>query len=532
MVTRRERNALRARAATDPSDLLVLHSLAAHRVLDTHQLARLLGRAQGTVEWRLRRLRAAGLVACTRPPRLSGSAPLHFWLTASGHRLIGSEGPARDPDTPNVLFLAHTTAVVGLALALRGAPGLTLAAWRREQEAWEWWRITASGYFGGPREGDEWKLRPDALAVLGTAAGAAHAFVEVDRGTMSHTRLRTKLTGYLRYAADRGWEGRHPFCPPLLFLTCSEDRAARVVADALALREGREAGRGWMAGGRARELVVASCGLVDHPDAAVAAVAWRTDDGRGPLALAPLVGACAESAAAARAAERAESDAADAAAVARDRDAAWVTLNLDRDALRDPLLSDALALLADDRAWREREPGLADALADWQRGGRGPMGAPLEGRLRRFADERRAEHVAAAVAGRDLGLPADLAVLRLARGGLALADPHLPYRDAGRAEAVAKHAEERGRWVRARLARMGALRRLRADEAALADEYDADRLVVCADCGAERRKSPERPPCPRCGCRHVRPWSERARVPTVPDRLAALRAADRYRGAR
>lgn len=530
MTTRRERNALRARAAVDPSDQTVLHSLAAHRVLTTHQLARVLGRAQGTVEWRMRRLRAAGLVACTRPPRLSGTAPLHFWLTASGRRLIGSDGPARDPDAPNVLFLAHTTAVAGLALALDGAPGLRLASWRREQAAWEWWRITESGFFGGPREGDEWKLRPDALAVLETAAGEAHAFVEVDRGTMSHARLRTKLTGYLRYAADRGWDGRHPFCPPLLVLTCSDERAGRVLASSADLRAGREAGRRWMAGGRARELVVAACGLVDDPDAAVTSEAWRTDDGRGPVALAPLLAAIAESAAAALADERAEAEAADAAALAREREAAWVALNLAGGALADPLLSDALALLAAEPSWRERDPGLADALADWQRAGRGPMDALLEGRLRRFAAERRAEHVAAAAAGRDLGLPADLAALALARGGLALPDPSLAYRDAERAEAVRRHAEERHRWVKERLARMGALRRLRADEAELRDEYDAARLVVCADCGAERRKSAERPPCPRCGCGRVRPWSERARVPTAADRLAAIRGEARCGG--
>ena len=529
-MTRRERNALRARALSDPSDVLVLHSLAAHRVLTTHQLAGVLGRAQGTVEWRMRRLRAAGLVACTRPPRLSGSAPLHFWLTASGHRLIGSAGPARDPDTPNVLFLAHTTAVAGLALALVGAPGLRLASWRREQEAWEWWRITEGGLFGGPRAGDEWKLRPDALAVLETAAGEAHAFVEVDRGTMSHARLRTKLTGYLRYAADRGWDGRHPFCPPLLLLTCSDERAGRVLASAADLRTGREAGRGWMAGGRARELVVAVCGLVDDPDATSTAEAWRTDDGRGPIGLAALLAECARSAADALAAERAEAEATDAAALAREREAAWVALNLARDALGDRLLSDALALLAEDGAWRARERGLADALADWQIDGRGPMGAPLQGALARFAAERRAEHVAAAAAGRDLGLPVDLAVLALARGGLALPDPRLPHRDGERVEALRRHVEERRVWVNDRLARMGPLRRLRTDPAELAAEYDAARLVVCADCGAERRKNAERPPCPRCGCRQVRPWSERARVPTTADRLAALRAEARYGG--
>lgn len=516
----------------DPSDLTVLHGLAAHRVLTTHQLARVLGRAQGTVEWRMRRLRAAGLVACTRPPRLSGTAPLHFWLTASGHRLVGSAGPARDPDAPNVLFLAHTTAVAGLALALDGAPGLRLASWRREQEAWEWWRITEGGLFGGPRAGDEWKLRPDALAVLETAAGEAHAFVEVDRGTMSHARLRTKLTGYLRYAADRGWDSTHPFCPPLLFLTCSRERAGRVLANACELREGREAGRWWMAGRGARQLVVAACGLVDDPDAAAAAEAWRTDDGRGPLALAPLLARSAESAAAAAAAERAEAEAADAAAKAGERRAAWVALNLGTGGLADRLLSDALALLAEDASWRGREAGLADALADWHTAGQGPMGALLEGRLARFAAERRAEQVASAAAGRDLGLPADLAVLRLAQGGLALPDPRLPYRDAGRAEAMRLHAEDRQKWVAGRLARLGALRRLRADAAALGDEYDADRLVVCGDCGAERRKDAERPPCPRCGCRQVRPWSERARVPTVADRLAAIRAEARYGGGR
>lgn len=181
VTTRRERSALRARALADDVDMLVLGSLARHRVLTTHQLALVLDRAQGTVEWRMRRLRAAGLVDCTRPSRPAGTAPLHWWLTAAGRRATGDESAARDPEAPNVLFLAHTTAVAGLALALTRSRRMPLVEWRREEGAWEQWRITEPSYWSGFVVGDVWKLRPDALAVLEVGDAEVHAFVEVDR---------------------------------------------------------------------------------------------------------------------------------------------------------------------------------------------------------------------------------------------------------------------------------------------------------------------------------------------------------------
>ena len=59
-----------------------------------------------------------------------------------------------------------------------------------------------------------------------TSSGRALlAFVELDMGTMSHARLKTKASGYAAYAAEAAWSESHPFCPCLLFLTTSEPRA-------------------------------------------------------------------------------------------------------------------------------------------------------------------------------------------------------------------------------------------------------------------------------------------------------------------
>jgi hypothetical protein len=75
-------------------------------------------------------------------------------------------------------------------------------------------------------DGRERALAPDALIHLHDDAGRdLLAFVELDMGTMSHARLKTKAAGYAAYAAKASWTERHAFCPCLLFLTTTETRA-------------------------------------------------------------------------------------------------------------------------------------------------------------------------------------------------------------------------------------------------------------------------------------------------------------------
>ncbi len=52
------------------------------------------------------------------------------------------------------------------------------------------------------------------------------AFVELDRGSMSSGRLRTKeARGYAEFYGANGWRERFSYCPPLLFLTTTAARA-------------------------------------------------------------------------------------------------------------------------------------------------------------------------------------------------------------------------------------------------------------------------------------------------------------------
>jgi hypothetical protein len=157
------------------------------------------------------------------PYRERGSAPNHYWPTRRADgvargKLVPRGGGRGEP---NPLFLAHTTAITELFVALKASEGPGLREFIRE-----------------PREpfvdskGDR-ILAPDALAVLVTERDEPSlAFVEMDLGTMSHARLNAKAAMYASYAKSNAWRERYRFLPALLFLTTSQARAARFL-DAL-----------------------------------------------------------------------------------------------------------------------------------------------------------------------------------------------------------------------------------------------------------------------------------------------------------
>jgi hypothetical protein len=231
-------------------DQRVLGVLCAHRVVTQAQLCRLFpGVPERTLRYRTRRLHELGLAGRTRPYRDAGSAPNHHWPTRRADCLLRGEPVPRggERSRPNPIFLAHAAALTELYVTLEteaGAAGLSVQWYRREGEARE---VFDSA-------GKERALAPDAMVILVDGQGRQFgAFVEIDLGTMSHTRLRAKAELYAAYAASDAWHGRHLFLPALLFLTTTDTRASKFLgALARALSYGpRRNGRRWFVAGAA-----------------------------------------------------------------------------------------------------------------------------------------------------------------------------------------------------------------------------------------------------------------------------------------
>jgi len=222
----------------------VLAVLCAHRVVRQDQLGRLFPEIpERTLRYRTRRLHESGLAGRSRPYRDRGSAPNHHWPTRRADCLMRGDpmprGGERRP--PNPVFLAHAAALTELYVAIfttARAAGFVGFGYEREGEARE-------AFQDGVRER---ALAPDATLVLVDEQDRKFsAFVEIDRGTMSHARLRQKAELYAAYAASDAWRKRHQFLPALLFLTTTDIRARKflkALAKALSYgprRQGRHA---------------------------------------------------------------------------------------------------------------------------------------------------------------------------------------------------------------------------------------------------------------------------------------------------
>jgi hypothetical protein len=231
----------RSRGATPSlSDLdhRILSLLQRHRVLTQNQLAAITPEVPArTLRYRCSRLADHGLAGRSRPYRERGSAPFHFWPTRRGEALASGGPPPRGGERrePNPLFLAHAAGIseVYVALATTLPAGVSLVRFEREGEARE--------PFASDSGGGERAIAPDALIEIAEADDRQLlAFLELDMGTMSHRRLKQKAAGYAEYARAEAWQERHPFCPALLFLTTTEQRARSFLA-AIERELGRDA---------------------------------------------------------------------------------------------------------------------------------------------------------------------------------------------------------------------------------------------------------------------------------------------------
>jgi len=205
-------------------DQRLLDVLCTHRVVRQDQLRRLFPEIpERTLRYRTRRLHDLGLAGRSRPYREQGSAPNHHWPTRRADCLMHGEPVPRGGERkqPNPVFLAHAAALTDLYVAVitnARAAGFKRLGYQREGEARETFKHGAR----------ERALAPDAtLGLLDEQGRQFSAFVEIDLGTMSHTRLRAKAELYAAYSASDAWRERHAFLPALLFLTTTDTRARR-----------------------------------------------------------------------------------------------------------------------------------------------------------------------------------------------------------------------------------------------------------------------------------------------------------------
>lgn len=207
----------------------------------------------------------------SRPYRDKGSAPFHYWPTRVSDAFVRGEPVPRGGERaePNPQFLHHAERLSQLYVLLSvQAPtvGLRLHEFKREGDARELFRA----------DGRERALAPDALIHLRDEQGRSLlAFVELDLGTMSHSRLKTKAAGYAAYVSQAAWTEQHPFCPCLLFLTTTEARALAFLKMLTGLA-GKQ-GRGGYYGRRRGYLdwfAAAACAHARDPERSLSEACW------------------------------------------------------------------------------------------------------------------------------------------------------------------------------------------------------------------------------------------------------------------
>jgi transcription initiation factor IIE alpha subunit len=527
----------RLRTADSPShQLLVL--LDQHRVMTTGQLARATGTPERTVRYRLEQLHNAGLVAYARPGRVTGSAPRHWWLRPTGARLVA--GTAAAEGKPSATFAAHAAAIteVWLALSEHGpGHGIQLENWLADRAGWQEWE---AGTYWSRR----YRLTPDAVTHLRMPDGSpAVAFIEVDLASMTQTLLKEKVARYLAYAADRAWEGIHPYCPPMLLLTTTATRAATFVRTAGQLIARHEERLPF--DDPADVLVVAACGHVHDPTRGISEACWKVPEAAATeLTLTELLSERLDA--------RAETDDRGARDVAAQRLADLDVLRELRevDVLTDWVGSRRAAealnalICTEPAAFLDQEPDLAAQILEWGRHWR---------RISRSERRERARPLVPVLEARHAVLWAEQARLLLSshdhlaaaepllcRLITTLADGHLANeteiamlrtapartRQQLQHDAWGDYPAQRNTDIEAQWAALGRRTRRHISREQLAAPIDDEHLIICATCQIIYLK--EGPNallqyrCPHCDGTIIG-WTDRASIRPLTRRLDDIR---------
>ncbi|RBQ12138.1 hypothetical protein DP939_44530 [Spongiactinospora rosea] len=200
-----------------PRDRHLLRTIWTHRVLTSHQIARIAFNDPTTARHRLAKLHKISVVDRFRPNPLTGSAPWHYVLGEPGAAVLAAEdgttiaelGYRRDRAlTPAYSQrLAHTIGVNDVFAHLYGTARHTTGC-----RLHTWWPEGRCAAQWGKH------VRPDAYAKWTENGRTIDFFLEYDTGTETIDRALAKLHDYAALTTTTG------ITTPVLFLTASPRR--------------------------------------------------------------------------------------------------------------------------------------------------------------------------------------------------------------------------------------------------------------------------------------------------------------------
>ncbi|MCW7985036.1 hypothetical protein XF35_06715 [Streptomyces platensis subsp. clarensis] len=198
-------------------DLWLARMLHEHRVLTTHQVARLAYPSLRSAQRRLRTLHQHALLDSFRPLTQTGSAPEHYTLGPAGAALLAAHAGLdvsalgwRPTHTGRIAYspsLGHDLGVnellTHLAARAHTTPDAGLSLWFSERSAARRWSDI---------------IRPDAYAHWRDGDHLLPFFLEYDTGSQPLSRVEAKLAGYAAFTTTTSTR------PALLIHTRTQSR--------------------------------------------------------------------------------------------------------------------------------------------------------------------------------------------------------------------------------------------------------------------------------------------------------------------
>jgi len=181
-----------------PGDLALMHHTYKLRLATIDHLAALSERSYKQTQKRLVKLEGQHYVRrLTRRPQKhiytlgrSGSAALieHGFAPRELASVRLRQTELKEFGLRHAVFISDIH--VKLLTLLRGGTSLALTHWAEGPSLWD--SVTTGENVTIP-------IRPDAWFVIGAEQVRHHFFLEADRGTMAHSRMREKISGYAAY---------------------------------------------------------------------------------------------------------------------------------------------------------------------------------------------------------------------------------------------------------------------------------------------------------------------------------------------
>jgi DNA-binding MarR family transcriptional regulator len=195
------------------NDRQIIRWVYQFRILSQSQLERLMGRSRPTLQRLLRRLYDHRyLDRVFLPVAKNGSSPSFYILDAEGKALLRKMGVEDFTGLPSkklsTMYLEHTTGINEVRLHLTLAcqqQGWRITRWLTENEikaAYD--RVRVPGQLAMIA------LVPDSYFTIEVPEkGSTHFFLELDRGTMTTERFKTKVAAYTSYYSSGLYERRY-----------------------------------------------------------------------------------------------------------------------------------------------------------------------------------------------------------------------------------------------------------------------------------------------------------------------------------